>query len=59
MKALIEIDMENEAFETPASELARILRNLAGHIENGVLPPIKLRDINGHTVGEFRIDVDG
>jgi hypothetical protein len=56
MLASIGIKMDNAAFEDcPASELARILRDLAGQIENGELPPVTLRDINGNNVGKFMI----
>ncbi len=54
MKAHITVTMENAAFEdAPASELARILRELANKIERNGPDACKLRDINGNTVGKF------
>ena len=62
MKATIKIEMDNAAFdETPATEVARILRSLASDIERN--PPHErgnvvntvLRDINGNAVGNFEI----
>lgn len=57
MHLMIKIETGNAAFEDygPAVETARILRELAEHIEqNNELPPhyILLRDLNGNTVGE-------
>jgi hypothetical protein len=52
----------NEAFDCPATEIARILRSLAAKIQNGELPEgtddgfgEAIRDINGNTVGHWRI----
>jgi len=50
----VEIDMDNAAFEdSPTGELSRILRKLAKEIADGTETDtvIKLRDINGNTVG--------
>jgi len=55
MKATITVQMDNAAFsDEPASELARILRDLAKHIENGD-DHRRLMDFNGNHVGEFAI----
>lgn len=55
MKATITIQMDNAAFaDEPATELARILRNLAERIEEGSTES-RLRDINGNHVGQFTI----
>lgn len=54
MIAKIKIEMANAAFEEPASELARILRDLAKKIEDGQTD-CALRDVNGNTVGRFFI----
>lgn len=55
MKAKIEIVMDNAAFnDEPATELARILRELAEEIENGQ-GSCQLRDINGNAVGTFTV----
>jgi len=58
MTATIRIEMENAAFEDPASELARILRTLAIHVEQGIMPAkaVQLRDVNGNKVGEFKVE---
>lgn len=51
------IETENAAFEeTPASEIARILRGLAEKLERDGVPDgpdncWRLRDVNGNTVG--------
>ena len=50
----IEIQTDNAAFDPdPGPELARILRELAARLDDGVdlAEPIRLRDINGNTVG--------
>lgn len=50
------IETENAAFDDePATELARILRDLAKRIEHDPAPYIVLRDINGNKVGECTI----
>lgn len=55
MTAKITITMDNAAFEDePASELARILRDLAKHIEAGDTER-RLMDSNGNHVGTFKI----
>lgn len=55
MKTTITVHMDNAAFaDVPASELARILRNLATEIEDGCTEK-PLRDFNGNRVGEFKI----
>lgn len=56
MKATIIIRMDNAAFEEePATEISRILRDLAERVELGSGYE-NLRDINGNTVGTFRIE---
>lgn len=58
MTAKITVRMDNAAFgDTPASELARILRDLAKHIENGDTDR-RLMDSNGNRVGAFEITED-
>jgi hypothetical protein len=58
MKLQMTIAMDNEAFMgAPGYELARILRELAGKLENEISSDpfdthIRLRDVNGNTVGE-------
>lgn len=50
------IETHNAAFEdAPASEIARILRDLADRIERNPEPYTVLRDINGNRVGECQI----
>lgn len=50
---IIKINTENEAFQdgNSNSELGRILHGLAECIENGMMLPNTLRDINGNKVG--------
>lgn len=49
------ISTENAAFEdSPASEIARILRELADCFEQGD-PPERLRDVNGNTCGTVKV----
>lgn len=55
MNAKIKILMDNAAFEDqPATELARILRNLAEKIESGTCA-CTLYDLNGNSVGRFEV----
>ncbi len=50
------IETDNAAFaDQPATELARILRALAKHIERDPARYIVLRDVNGNKVGECSI----
>lgn len=55
-KITITIETGNAAFDdAPATEVGRILRDLADRFEfNGVVPQ-HLRDINGNTVGTVLI----
>jgi len=46
----IDIFNSGEAFDEPALELARILRELADRIENGTAPEV-LHDLNGNRCG--------
>ena len=57
MKARIQITMNNAAFDEPATELARILRELADDVEQGQ-DAKNLRDVNGNKVGSFEIKGD-
>jgi hypothetical protein len=55
VKAKITVQMDNAAFaDEPAFELARILRDLAKHIEHGDTER-RLMDMNGNHVGQFEI----
>lgn len=53
----LEIDTGNAAFDggTCREEVARILRHVASKIENGASESACI-DINGNTVGRFRLD---
>lgn len=54
MHATIKIQMDNAAFEDSwQHELARILRDLAKHIESGD-ESRRLMDTNGNHVGDFK-----
>lgn len=52
----IRIETGNAAFdETPATEIARILRKLADDFETSGEPSPTLRDLNGNACGEVQI----
>lgn len=54
----IEIETVNAAFDDePASEIARILRQLADRFEQCGLPLSKLYDVNGNACG--RVNIEG
>lgn len=56
MKLSLTIKGEGEAFATqPASELARILREVAQRIQEDGDSEGSLRDINGNRVGSFSV----
>ena len=59
MKILIEIDLDNAAFdeEKEVAEAQRILTNLGKRIDTGgyFSSNKNLRDINGNTVGSFKL----
>lgn len=58
-KITIRIETGNAAFEeTPATEIARILRKLAADFENHGLPSPVLRDLNGNACGSLEIAED-
>lgn len=49
---LLEIFLENSAFEDPAQEVARILEEKAEQLRNsGRLKSSRILDVNGNTVG--------
>lgn len=53
----IRIQTGNAAFEdAPASEVARILRELADGFEHDGIPAQTLRDVNGNTCGTVTIE---
>ena len=55
-KFTIIIDTENAAFEdTPNEELARIIREVAQHLDRGYTSG-GVRDVNGNRVGSFEFD---
>jgi len=54
--AKIEIKMENDAFENPQQELARILHRLAEEIEYFGHTKSPIFDLNGNNVGQFIIE---
>lgn len=60
MKLTVEIAMDNAAFTEDNSEVSRILRELAETLDGRLSADpydtnIRLRDINGNTVGQARI----
>jgi hypothetical protein len=56
MKAIIQVEMDNAIFrDAPASELARILRNIAKRVEENGEGEITIRDINGNRCGYFQV----
>ena len=63
MKTILEINMDNAAFgERPATELARILRNIAQDVDEHCLQyvgdAVFAIDINGNSVGKLEIIED-
>ena len=52
----IKFSTANDAFDVPGPEIARILRELARLVEDGVTggDEYKSRDANGNTVGQFK-----
>ena len=55
----VTIDLDNAAFDDePATEVGRILRQLATNVEEGDIPPFNLVDLNGNTVGSFTDDTE-
>jgi len=60
MKLIIEIEMDNEAFENlPGVEISRILRKFAYNIKLDEIEPKDqwlLLDFNGNRVGTARIE---
>jgi hypothetical protein len=59
----LHVESNNDAFaEEPATELARMLRKLAGEIEQGLWDDRKgysaLLDYNGNTVGRFKFHTE-
>jgi len=62
MKFELEINCDNAAFEEPAFELARILKELSTKLENNGIDVEgdkgRLVDYNGNVVGEWRIMCD-
>jgi hypothetical protein len=59
MKAQIEINLDNDAFQRDGQELARVLRNIAEDVEHynvtNLGSYIAIIDINGNKVGEFEV----
>jgi hypothetical protein len=56
MTLTVKLNMDNDAFDTDMAEAGRILRRLADDLECGIGSDpydcnLKLRDINGNTVG--------
>lgn len=59
MKAILEIEMDNAAFEDNPAELSRIMRNLADKVEASgcaaVGDDFVAMDVNGNRVGRLEI----
>lgn len=64
MRIQIDIDLENDAFQPdPASEVGRLLREIARDLESGRLRMVdsmtkRLHDVNGNNVGGLEITED-
>jgi hypothetical protein len=59
MKAIIEIKLDNAAFQEGEQELVRVIRNLAQDIEDYPTADfIGVIDMNGNKVGHFEIVED-
>ena len=56
----LEFSTDNAAFDdAPATEIARILRDIAGKVERGdYLDGASIHDFNGNRVGEWWTDSD-
>ena len=53
----LQFETDNAAFiDYPATEAARILREVAQAIEGGALD-LSIRDVNGNKIGVFHLDV--
>lgn len=49
----IHFDLNNAAFdESPCGEVARILRDLANRMEDGIFDVTKISDLNGNRIGQ-------
>ncbi len=57
MKAIIEVNLDNEAFKSNPGELARVLRELSEKIEDGVTTGdnFSVHDVNGKSVGTLKV----
>lgn len=58
MKVIIEMDVDNSAFDDESTEASRILAGVGDMIDNhAYLGPWNknLKDINGNTVGFFKV----
>ena len=59
MQLKINLCLDSAAFDAePMTEVARILREYANHLEDQGAPVKPLRDINGNTVGNARVHHD-
>ncbi len=58
LKFKLQLSCDNAAFdETPATEIARCLRDVASRMERGELCNVyrDIRDVNGNVVGQFAL----
>ena len=56
-RIIITIETGNAAFgDAPATEIGRILRDLAQRCERDGVPPESVRDINGNPCGTVQVD---
>jgi len=57
---IVNIEMDNADFdEAPQSELARIFRDLAERMEDGILGVTFIRDRNGNRIGQAEYYQEG
>jgi len=58
MEFIVNVTCDNAAFEgNPGIEISRILRKVADKVEAGQEAG-KIMDVNGNSVGEFRLQED-
>lgn len=59
-RLFVHIEMDNADFdENPQSELARIFRDLADRMENGISDVTLIRDRNGNRIGQAEYYQEG
>jgi len=55
LKFRVEINCDNDAFNSPRPEIVRILKQIEAELEMGIVGASPIRDINGNTCGRWQI----